>query len=173
MAALLAGFPVTVAGQTVNRLCGSGLQAIATAAHAIGAGDARGSLEAAAALLEGGTSIEQALELMADRFRTLMVAAVCGADSELVELADEARAEAAADAKAFEPATLAHLVAVCDAVLRGVKQSGAPRTLFDAAVVRMALAARFAPVAEAASGAPRAGLPPAPDPSAKKAPRPM
>jgi 3-oxoadipyl-CoA thiolase len=39
MAALLAGFPVEVAGQTVNRLCGSGLQAINTASHAIAAGD--------------------------------------------------------------------------------------------------------------------------------------
>jgi 3-oxoadipyl-CoA thiolase len=39
MSALLAGLPVQVAGQTVNRLCGSGLQAINTAAHAIGAGD--------------------------------------------------------------------------------------------------------------------------------------
>ena len=39
MSLLLAGFPVTVAGQTVNRLCGSGLQAINTAAHAIQAGE--------------------------------------------------------------------------------------------------------------------------------------
>jgi 3-oxoadipyl-CoA thiolase len=39
MAALLAGLPVSVGGQTVNRLCGSGLQAINTAAHAIMAGD--------------------------------------------------------------------------------------------------------------------------------------
>jgi 3-oxoadipyl-CoA thiolase len=39
MAVLLAGLPVEVAGQTVNRLCGSGLQAINSAAHAIGAGD--------------------------------------------------------------------------------------------------------------------------------------
>ncbi len=39
MAALLAGLPVEVAGQTVNRLCGSGLQAVNSAAHAIGAGD--------------------------------------------------------------------------------------------------------------------------------------
>jgi 3-oxoadipyl-CoA thiolase len=39
MAALLAGFPDSVAGQTINRLCGSGLQAINTAAHAIMAGD--------------------------------------------------------------------------------------------------------------------------------------
>jgi 3-oxoadipyl-CoA thiolase len=39
MALLLAGLPVEVAGLTVNRLCGSGLQAVNTAAHAIGAGD--------------------------------------------------------------------------------------------------------------------------------------
>ena len=39
MAALLAGLPVEVAGLTVNRLCGSGLQAINSAAHAIAADD--------------------------------------------------------------------------------------------------------------------------------------
>ena len=39
MAALLAGLPIEVAGQTVNRLCGSGLQAIVSAAHAIAYGD--------------------------------------------------------------------------------------------------------------------------------------
>ena len=39
MALLLAGFPVEVGGLTVNRLCGSGLQAINTAAHAIEVGD--------------------------------------------------------------------------------------------------------------------------------------
>jgi len=38
MALLLAGLPVEVAGQTVNRLCGSGLQAIISAAQAIQAG---------------------------------------------------------------------------------------------------------------------------------------
>ncbi len=39
MAVLLAGLPVDVAGQTVNRLCGSGLQAVNSAAQAIAAGD--------------------------------------------------------------------------------------------------------------------------------------
>ena len=39
MALLLAGFPVAIPGQTVNRLCGSGLQAVNSAAHAILAGD--------------------------------------------------------------------------------------------------------------------------------------
>ncbi|OLD59581.1 MAG: beta-ketoadipyl CoA thiolase [Armatimonadetes bacterium 13_1_40CM_3_65_7] len=39
MALLLAGLPVAVAGQTVNRLCGSGMQAIASAAQAIKVGE--------------------------------------------------------------------------------------------------------------------------------------
>ncbi len=39
MAALLADLPVGVPGQTVNRLCGSGLQAVVSAAHAIAYGD--------------------------------------------------------------------------------------------------------------------------------------
>jgi 3-oxoadipyl-CoA thiolase len=39
MALLLADFPVEVGGLTVNRLCGSGLQAVNTAAHAIAVGD--------------------------------------------------------------------------------------------------------------------------------------
>jgi 3-oxoadipyl-CoA thiolase len=39
MAWLLAGMPVSVAGQTVNRLCGSGLQAVRGAFHAIRAGE--------------------------------------------------------------------------------------------------------------------------------------
>src|SRR3954462_6900224 len=39
MSALLAGLPIAVAGQTVNRLCGSGLQAINSAAHAVMVGD--------------------------------------------------------------------------------------------------------------------------------------
>ncbi|HET8713830.1 MAG TPA: acetyl-CoA C-acyltransferase [Gemmatimonadales bacterium] len=39
MALLLAGLPVEVPGQTVNRLCGSGLQAVASGAQAIKAGE--------------------------------------------------------------------------------------------------------------------------------------
>mgnify|MGYP002039195776 FL=1 len=38
MSALLAGLPITVAAATVNRLCGSGLEAVASAARSIGVG---------------------------------------------------------------------------------------------------------------------------------------
>jgi acetyl-CoA C-acetyltransferase len=40
MAALLAGLPVGVPGATINRLCGSGMDAVGTAARAIKAGEA-------------------------------------------------------------------------------------------------------------------------------------
>src|SRR5580700_5317346 len=39
MGVLLAGLPVEIPGATVNRLCGSGMEAIAGAARAIAAGD--------------------------------------------------------------------------------------------------------------------------------------
>ncbi|MEI6704671.1 MAG: beta-ketoacyl synthase N-terminal-like domain-containing protein, partial [Deltaproteobacteria bacterium] len=39
MAALLAGLPYSVAGQTINRLCGSGLNAVNSAAQAIQVGE--------------------------------------------------------------------------------------------------------------------------------------
>jgi acetyl-CoA acyltransferase len=40
MSGLLAGLPLTVGGATINRLCGSGLDAVGTAARAIKAGEA-------------------------------------------------------------------------------------------------------------------------------------
>ncbi len=40
MATLLAGLPVDISGNTVNRLCGSGLDAVAIAARAVRSGDA-------------------------------------------------------------------------------------------------------------------------------------
>ena len=41
MSALLAGLPVEVPGTTINRLCGSGMDAVGTAARAIKAGEAQ------------------------------------------------------------------------------------------------------------------------------------
>src|SRR5436189_818795 len=40
MSALLAGLPIELAGSTINRLCGSGMDAVGTAARAIRAGEA-------------------------------------------------------------------------------------------------------------------------------------
>jgi 3-oxoadipyl-CoA thiolase len=74
MAALLAGFPVEVPGQTVNRLCGSGLQAVASAAQAIRANEGEafvaGGVEsmtrAPAVMLKRGAGWHRRLPAMAD-----------------------------------------------------------------------------------------------------------
>src|ERR1700755_3643651 len=54
MAALLAGLPTSVPGATVNRLCGSGLDAVAIAARAIRTGEAQ------LAVAGGGESMPRA-----------------------------------------------------------------------------------------------------------------
>ena len=74
MAALLAGFPVEVPGQTVNRLCGSGLQAVASAAHAIKAkegtafvaGGVESMTRAPYVMLKSGTPWNREVPPMAD-----------------------------------------------------------------------------------------------------------
>src|SRR3954451_8733045 len=59
MAVLLAGLPDTVPGFTVNRLCASGLTAVATAAHAVRSG------EADVVIAGGGESMTRAPWVMA------------------------------------------------------------------------------------------------------------
>jgi 3-oxoadipyl-CoA thiolase len=74
MAVLLAGLPIEVAGQTVNRLCGSGLQAVASAAQAIKAGEGEifigGGVEsmtrAPYVMLKSGTGWNREVPPMAD-----------------------------------------------------------------------------------------------------------
>src|ERR1700683_935018 len=58
MAALLAGLPVSVAGAPINRLCGSGLDALAMAARTIRTGEAQLMLEGGGQILSGGPSRE-------------------------------------------------------------------------------------------------------------------
>ncbi|MFQ5890608.1 MAG: thiolase family protein [Gemmatimonadota bacterium] len=74
MASLLAGLPVEVAGQTVNRLCGSGLQAVVSAGHAIRAGEGEviiaGGVESMSrapwVTLKPGTAYPRAAPVVAD-----------------------------------------------------------------------------------------------------------
>ena len=74
MAALLAGLPVEVPGQTVNRLCGSGLQAVVSAVHAIRAnegdlfvaGGVESMTRAPQVLLKSGRAWDRSAPIMAD-----------------------------------------------------------------------------------------------------------
>jgi DNA polymerase III subunit gamma/tau len=128
--------------------------------EAIGAGDVGGSLAAAAALLERGMSIERALDLLAERYRWLMLSISCGKDTELLEVASETRETiarlAARYPERFDAASLAHLIALCDAVASKARDASSPRALFDAAIVRMALSESFRSAASLLANGPAA-----------------
>ncbi len=145
----------------------------------IARGDARASLERCSALLEQGVAVDRALELLADRFRTLLIARVCGRESAMLEISAEARNAAATQAEGMAPERLVHHIAVCDAAARHARMASSPRTILDATVVRLTLADRFAPIGAAiaststaarTAGAPATGAPPADAPGAPGAP---
>ncbi|MFO0828868.1 MAG: DNA polymerase III subunit gamma/tau [Phycisphaerales bacterium] len=125
--------------------------------EAIGRGDPAAALAAGAELLEKGFSIERALDVLAERFRWLMLAKVCGKDTALLEVASESRDAIERLAAPFDAAGLVHLVALCDAVASKARDAASPRVLFDAGLVRMCLTEQFAEAAAALAGGPAAG----------------
>ena len=124
------------------------------------------ALKHGARLLERGSGVEQALELLAERFRWILVAAAAGSDSELLEVAESMKDRVARIAGQTDAAYAAHAIALCDATARSARGSSAPRALYDACLARLALATRFAGgAALLAGGGPdpkKAGNPSAP-----------
>ncbi|MHC4220132.1 MAG: DNA polymerase III subunit gamma/tau, partial [Planctomycetota bacterium] len=119
---------------------------------AIADGEPPRALEAAGALLDRGATVDQALEMLVEHLRNLLLVATCGADSELLELSEEGRKVAATQARRFDAPGLVHMIALADAVARRSRDSAAARALFDAAMVRMCLADQLADVAALLAG---------------------
>ncbi len=124
---------------------------------ALAAGDAKTALAQADELLQRGNSIDQLLETLLERLRDLMVLSACGPDTDLVELSGPARQAEAARSKAFDPAGLTHMIALCENVQRSVRNSSSPRALLDALLVRLAMTEKLADVASIVTGRALAG----------------
>lgn len=124
---------------------------------AISGGDANAAIHAGDSLLNLGIGPELALETLANRLRDLMVLGVCGPETPLVELSDAARQAEVERAQHFDAPALSHMIALCETAQRVCRESPAPRAMFDAALVRLAMAERFADLAALASGS-RSGL---------------
>jgi DNA polymerase-3 subunit gamma/tau len=110
---------------------------------AIATGDSKAALEAADALLAGGTSIDQALGAMTELLRRMLLLRTCGRDTEVLDLTEDMRESLAARADGFDPAALVHGIAVCEAAARQGRLGASARAVFDAALVRLALAAEL------------------------------
>lgn len=115
-------------------------------ADAIAEGATGEALEQGARLLASGSSIEQALEMLADYFRDLLVIATCGEDSQLIDLSTEGRETAIRHAQSFDASGLVHLIALCDATGRNLRGSVASRAIFDAVIARMSMSEHLADI---------------------------
>ncbi|UCD76802.1 MAG: DNA polymerase III subunit gamma/tau [Phycisphaerales bacterium] len=126
---------------------------VASLVEAVAAGDAPRALQCGNGLLNGGATIEQALHMLTEHFRTLMIIAACGSDGGLLDLPTEAGEAAAAQSAHFDAPALVHLIALCDATARNARGSATARALFDALLVRLCAAEHLADIASLLEGA--------------------
>ncbi|MEX2671127.1 MAG: DNA polymerase III subunit gamma/tau [Phycisphaeraceae bacterium] len=145
---LLATGESPVTGQLLERMLGlPDRQHIFQLVDAFAAGDAAATLVHAEALLSRGIAQDQLLVVLIDHLRSLMLVDACGADSDLVELDDASRKQAAEQAAKFDTQALVHMIVLLENLQRTSRNSATPRALLDAALVRLALSEKFADVA--------------------------
>ncbi len=106
------------------------------------------ALEKAQVMLDTGMAPEHVLAEMTDFFRNLMVLRVCGDNTPLLDVPAEWRSTLAALAPKLPTPVLVHHIALCDQTQRSIRNSTMPRPLFDALLVRLALAAEFSAIRE-------------------------
>ena len=150
---LLAGGDRTLTTELLEQMLGLPDHAlIVQLVDAIIASDPAETLKLGAELLTRGSTIEQALELLAEHLRLLMIIAACGESCDFLDLTEEHRKTAARQAQHFDAPALVHLIAICDATIRNARGSATARALFDAAMVRMAMSQHFADLASLLGG---------------------
>jgi DNA polymerase-3 subunit gamma/tau len=105
--------------------------------------DAAGALQALDRALQTGRTVDRFCDHLIDHVRTLMLLRVCGAETDLIDVADSMRATLTAQAQRFDAPTYVYMITLLEELRRNVKFSGAARALADAAVVRLAMSHQF------------------------------
>lgn len=109
----------------------------------VAGGDARGALLALDRALQSGRTVERFADHLIEHLRTLMILRVCGADTDLVDIAESLRGELVNQAARFDAAAYVFMIALLEELRRNVKYSGAGRALADAAMVRLSSVRQF------------------------------
>ncbi len=112
----------------------------------IASGDAAGALQAFDVALQGGRTVDRFCDNLINHARTLMMLRVCGAQTELVDVASQLREELSKQASAFDAPTFVYMVSMLEELRRNVRYSGASRALADAAIVRLAMCHQFSEI---------------------------
>lgn len=141
---LLAGGSKTILANDMEELLGLPSQvAVSSLCSAIAVSNMQLAFESSEALIASGVALDRCLEVLSTSMRNGLIARVCGSDSTLLELSDEARKEAETLGKSIDEATLTHMIALCDATGRQVRRGGSGRALFDATIARLCLAGQL------------------------------
>jgi DNA polymerase-3 subunit gamma/tau len=111
--------------------------------EALAASDAASALRSVERCLAAGYTAERFCEAVIDHVRTLMLLAVCGADTDLVDLPAPLRKKLTEQSGRFDASTYVYIVALLEELRRSIKSSGSARALLDAAVVRLASVRQF------------------------------
>ena len=109
----------------------------------IGAQDPAAALSAVEECLGSGLTHERLCESLIEHLRSLMVLAVCGGSTELLDVPSQVRDQLVEQSRRFDATTYIYMIALVQELRRAVKFSAAGRALVDAAVVRLALAEQF------------------------------
>jgi len=140
---LLAGGAKVTDDDVVRILGTPGDERVVAIASAIADGSAAGAIEQLNAVLEGGVTLTSVTTALGDIFRNMMLTAVCGDETPLVELPETQRKAVAELAKRFSTPALVQAVGICQSVARSVRGSSVGRALVEAALVRLAEAEKF------------------------------
>ncbi|HUT58452.1 MAG TPA: DNA polymerase III subunit gamma/tau [Phycisphaerae bacterium] len=111
--------------------------------RAVADGDAATALQELAGVMDGGVALLPLVAALGDFFRNMMLAATCGAESELIELPDVQRQVVAELAGRFSTPAVVQAVGIIQRLAYGVRTSSLARALVEAALVRLAEAEKF------------------------------
>ncbi len=111
--------------------------------RSIAAGDSAGALGELAQVLADGVPLNTIATALGETFRNMMIAATCGADSNLIELGESQRAAIKELLPSFDVPALVQAVAIIQSVARGVRTSSLAQPLLEAVLVRLAESEKF------------------------------
>ncbi len=131
--------------------------------------DAAGALTLVDATLSMGHTLDYWCSRLSSQLRDLMILRVCGENTDLVDAPAGIRAKLVAQAQRFDSGTYVYMISVLEELRRSVRSSGTGRALLDAAVIRLAEAAKFSSIESLIAQV--EGAAPAPRPTPAAAPR--
>jgi DNA polymerase-3 subunit gamma/tau len=105
--------------------------------------NAAAALGELAAVLDSGVTLTSVTTALGEMFRNMMLAATCGADSELIELPETQRKTVGELAGRFSTPAIVQAVGVLQQTARNLRGSSVGRALLEAALVRLAEAEKF------------------------------